>query len=83
MLFALTREMAVAAGRPPLQITQGDYEQARVQLTGETARERQDAVLDAGPPLRDKAQSLADWENEGGRLGSGTGEDRLTCAPRK
>lgn len=77
MLFALTRAMAVAAGRPPLEIAQSDYEQARLLLTGETVRERQDAVLDAGPPLQEKAQGLADWENEGGRLGSASDQSEV------
>lgn len=46
MIYARTREMAVQAGRRPLQITQDDYTRARVELTGETDMDRQEAVLD-------------------------------------
>ncbi len=46
MIYARTREMAVQAGRQPLQITQGDYARARIELTGETDMDRQEAVLD-------------------------------------
>jgi hypothetical protein len=48
MVHARTRELAVRAGRMPLQISQADYEQARRELTGESDVGRQDAVLDAG-----------------------------------
>lgn len=50
MLRARTRELAVAAGRNPLAITQSDYEQARRELTGESDMDRQEARLDAGRP---------------------------------
>lgn len=55
MIHARTREMAVQAGRAPLQILQADYERARVELTGESDMGRQEAVLDGsreipGPP---------------------------------
>lgn len=42
-----THELAVSAGRSPLEITQADYEQAKRELTGETDPQRQNAVLDA------------------------------------
>lgn len=71
MLFARTREMAVAAGRKPLQVTQRDYEQARVELTGESDMERQEAVLDASSGLMERASKVADWENEGGAMAPG------------
>ena len=48
MLHAHTRGMAVSAGRSPLQITQADYEQARLELTGESNMSRQEARLDSG-----------------------------------
>lgn len=64
MLHARTREMAVQAGRAPLQILQGDYERARIELTGETDMERQEAVLDAAPA--GCAERQADDQNEGG-----------------
>lgn len=51
MLHDRTREMAVQAGRLPLQITQSDYEQARRELTGESAMHLQEAVLDASPAM--------------------------------
>ncbi|MDQ5980950.1 MAG: hypothetical protein QG602_3928, partial [Verrucomicrobiota bacterium] len=59
-----TREMAVQAGRTPLQISQSDYERARIELTGETDMERQEAVLDAAPA--GCAERQADDQNEGG-----------------
>ncbi len=46
MVRARTRELAVLAGRAPLQVTQADYAQARRELTGESEPSRQDAVLD-------------------------------------
>jgi hypothetical protein len=49
MVYARTRELAVQAGRKPLQISSGDYARARVELTGETDMDRQEAVLDARP----------------------------------
>ena len=55
-VYARTRELAVKAGRPALQVSQADYEQARRDLTGESDMARQEAVLDAA------------WENEGGRV---------------
>jgi hypothetical protein len=64
MVHARTREMAVQAGRAPLQISQGDYERARIELTGESEMDRQEAVLDAAPAGLPGA--LAAWENEGG-----------------
>ncbi len=64
MVHARTREMAVQAGRAPLQISQSDYERARIELTGESDMDRQEAVLDAVPAGLPGA--LAAWENEGG-----------------
>jgi hypothetical protein len=64
MVHARTREMAVQAGRAPLQISQGDYERARIELTGESDMDRQEAVLDAA--LTGLPGALATWESEGG-----------------
>lgn len=64
-VYARTRELAMKAGRPSLQVTQSDYEQARCELTGESDMLRQEAVLDA--PSADTPASAA-WENEGGQL---------------
>lgn len=64
-VYARTRELAVKAGRPPLQVSQSDYEQARRELTGETEMRRQEEVLDAA---EDAARGSTAWENEGGRF---------------
>jgi hypothetical protein len=48
-VYCRTRELAAQAGRPPPHVTQRDYEQARREVTGESDRERQDALLDARP----------------------------------
>jgi hypothetical protein len=40
-------ELAVIAGRPPPYVTQGDYEQAKREVTGESDLERQEAVLNS------------------------------------
>src|SRR5689334_17417820 len=66
-VYARTRELAVKAGRPSLQVSQADYEQARCELTGESDMVRQEAVLDAS--AADASASIA-WENEGGHLAS-------------
>lgn len=47
-LDARTHELAELAGRPPPFVTQRDYERAKEDVTGETDRDRQNAVLD-GP----------------------------------
>ena len=54
MVHRRTSELAVIAGRPPLQVAQSDYEQAKRELTGESDADRQMAILDA-PPV------TADW----------------------
>jgi hypothetical protein len=64
-VYARTRELAVRAGRPALQVSQSDYEQARLELTGEVEMGRQEAVLDAA---EDTAMGSTIWENEGGRV---------------
>lgn len=48
MVQARTRELAIIAGRPPPQVSQVDYEQAKRELTGESDLDRQNAVLDSG-----------------------------------
>ena len=47
MVHDRTRELALAAGRHPLQVTHSDYQRARRDITGESEFERQDAVLNA------------------------------------
>lgn len=45
-----THELAALAGRVPPYVTQKDYEQAKRDVTGETDRDRQNAMLDTHPP---------------------------------
>jgi hypothetical protein len=45
MVRSRTVELAVGAGRHPIEISQRDYEQAKRELTGETDFKRQQAVL--------------------------------------
>lgn len=71
MIYARTRQMAVRAGRDPLQIRQHDYELARIEMTGETDMARQEAVLDAFSSLPEGRTDLclaALWENKGSGL---------------
>jgi hypothetical protein len=49
---ARARELALIAGRDPLNILQTDYEQAKRELTGEADLDRQDAILDALPEAK-------------------------------
>lgn len=51
-VHARTRELAVTAGRSPLQITQADYEQARREITGESDMARQEARLENADRVR-------------------------------
>jgi methyl coenzyme M reductase gamma subunit len=48
MVRSRTVELAIRAGRTPIEIRQRDYEQARRELTGETDFDRQHAVLYPG-----------------------------------
>lgn len=48
MVRSRTVELAISAGRSPIEIKQSDYEQAKRELTGETDFERQLAVLHPG-----------------------------------
>lgn len=43
-----TIEIAAMAGRGPLEIRRSDYEKAKLEVTGESAPERQHAVLFSG-----------------------------------
>lgn len=43
-----TREITALAGHAPLDVTQGDYEQAKREVTGETILRRQNLILDPG-----------------------------------
>jgi hypothetical protein len=52
MVQARTRELVLTSGREPLQVKQADYEQAKRELTGESDRDRQEAVLDSIPKAR-------------------------------
>lgn len=45
MVRSRTVELAISAGRSPIEIRQHDYEQAKRELTGETDFDRQHAVL--------------------------------------
>lgn len=45
-LHQRTRELAVLAGRQPLEVSKADYEQAKQELAGETSSDRQDLILD-------------------------------------
>lgn len=49
MVRARTVELAINAGRSPLEIRQRDYERAKIELTGETEPDRQLAILYPGP----------------------------------
>lgn len=42
---ARARELAAIAGRAPHEVAQGDYEQAKREVTGESDQERQEAML--------------------------------------
>ena len=46
MVMSRTLELASMAGRRADQIRQGDYEQAKRELTGESDFDRQQAILD-------------------------------------
>lgn len=48
MVRSRTVELAIGAGRSPLEIRQSDYERAKRELTGETDSDRQLAVLYPG-----------------------------------
>ena len=52
-------ELALSAGRRAYEVRQADYEQAKLELTGELDTDRQNAILDA-PPARDG------WSPDGG-----------------
>jgi hypothetical protein len=62
MLHARTRELALLAGRPPPQVAQADYEQAKRELIGEWDRDRQEAILHLI-----YEESVAPGEGEDGR----------------
>lgn len=65
MVHARTRELALAAGRPPPYVTQADYEEAKRQLTGEQDLERQIAILDTAPAVAGGERS-GNGKNRGG-----------------
>ena len=48
MVRSRTVELAIGAGRSPIEISQHDYERAKRELTGETDSDRQLAVLYPG-----------------------------------
>ncbi len=54
---ARTRDIALRAGRPANEIKQRDYEQAKLELTGESDREKHAALLDEVPPGRAQMQT--------------------------
>jgi hypothetical protein len=45
MVRSRTVELAIRAGRTPIEIRQSDYEQAKRELTGESDFDRQQMVL--------------------------------------
>ena len=47
MVHVRTRELALIAGRVPPHVARVDYEQAKLELTGEPDLDRQDAMLDS------------------------------------
>lgn len=49
MVHDRTRELAMAAGRAPFDVTHADYQRARRDITGESEFDRQDRVLNAWP----------------------------------
>jgi hypothetical protein len=49
MVYKRARELAIIAGRAPLQVSQVDYEQAKRELTGESDLDRQETILDSIP----------------------------------
>lgn len=49
MVHARARELALIAGHPEARVSQGEYEQAKRELTGESDIDRQDAILDSLP----------------------------------
>jgi hypothetical protein len=49
MVHARACELAVIAGRAPLQVSQADYEQAKRELTGEPDIDRQEAMIESIP----------------------------------
>lgn len=49
MVHDRTRELALAAGRAPFDVTHADYQRARRDITGESEFDRQDRVLNAWP----------------------------------
>lgn len=59
MVQLRTGELAVLAGRTPLDVSQADYEQARQELTGESDRVRQDAVLNSTREMPDGIAATA------------------------
>jgi len=78
LVQARTRELAQLAGRTTPQVVQGDYEQAKRDVTGETNPDRQDAILDAlpeekrwdpvpGSPGRQAPESPSEGEDDEGR----------------
>ena len=58
-VLARTRDLALRAGHPAPHVTQRDYEQAKLELTGEPDREKQAALLDEVPPGRAQTQTGA------------------------
>jgi hypothetical protein len=49
MVHARAKELAMISGRPPSDVSQADYEQAKRELTGEPDMDRQDEILESLP----------------------------------
>jgi hypothetical protein len=78
---ARARDLALIDGRTPPNVSQGEYEQAKRELTGEADLNRQEAMLNAIPEEKrgdptpssngyQKPESLSDDEDEEGRSDS-------------
>lgn len=52
-----TKELARLAGRVPPQVDQSDYEQAKLEVTGERDGDRQDEILDSPVKRRSSGQA--------------------------
>lgn len=67
MVHARTSELASIAGRTPLDVSQADYEQAKLELTGESDMDRQGAILESIPkPVPTGRQRRESSEGNGG-----------------
>ena len=59
LLHARTRELALLAGRVMPHITHADYAQAKLELTGESNPDRQDAMIEGRPEYKVASRNRA------------------------